>query len=424
MLNDKLDERINEMSTGEMHMEENKELTKKDLLTIVKLDAQLDYSKKDTVKKYYMQIIQHDLLTTSIGKKYKRRLQQIVDDETDNNQCLFCSGEAKGNTVICPACAAKIKQPTQPQQSKTSAPVYCRSCGKKMNAESTICPSCKKEKNEGYKYCAHCGKEVPMPNWESLTNDVKNKSKVFADQAAKIAKENVQNIAKQGEKIMGDITAGADVSKKGKVINKRNIIILAIVLLVAAAIVKTVGLASVFGFLALVSFAYLVYKIVKKEPKKKAVIALAVCLVLSGAAGMSSGGLSDDVLDYLGTKESVVYRTYDKDSFKPIEYINRDFLTNEDSLTNGLPYIELDESNPRRVCSITLRSGMNASLNVKGLHVGDNVDQMVKCMGTNTTKDEFMGIASYRYEFQYHGKNVTVQVFIKQNVINSIICSQ
>lgn len=162
---------------------DNKDLIKKDLAMILKLDAQIDYSRKGVVEKYYKDIAEKNLLTTPHGKRYVKRLEQIINGDTTNDKCVFCNSQTHGDTAICPSCMAKLKPPTA---------VYCRSCGSKMPADSASCPACGKGKDEGYKYCAHCGKEVPMPNMEALADNVKNKSKELAEQAAKITREKLQ----------------------------------------------------------------------------------------------------------------------------------------------------------------------------------------------------------------------------------------
>lgn len=411
-------------------MADSKEQIKKDLTAIMKLDSQIDYSQKAAVEKYHKLLVQKNLLTTAVGKRYLKKLEQIINGEADYNKCLFCTKETQHNTVICPSCMAKSKQ-----SATVSATVYCRNCGRKISASDTTCSVCGTATGEGYKYCAHCGNKVPMPNIEYLANDVKNKSMDFAGQAAKIAKENVQNIAKQGEKLVGDITEDAKRVKKAKTDNpkekkgpnKKGIILLIILILIAIGIVDTIGLGTIFEFFAMIALGSLIYKAVKKQPKKKAAIVFVILCVLSGLTGMNStNGIDDNVLDYLGTKESIVYQTYDKDGFEA----ELNFLTNENTNKSGLPHISLDGNNPRKVYAITLASGMAASFHANGLQIGDNVSQIKKWVkksnaavdkGFTTFIDDNKGILTYH--LRYKGKDIQIILSLTDGVITRIDAS-
>lgn len=428
-------------------MENDKELIRKDLAIILKLDAQIDYSQRSIVENYYKDITRKGLLMTPYGKRYMRRLEQIIAGDNIHNKCAFCNSQTQGDTLICPACMAKLRKPSA---------VYCRSCGNKMNTSETICSACGKNKDEGYKYCAHCGKEVPIPNMEILTNDAKNKSKEFAEQATKIAKENVQNIAEKGTKLAKDMSADTKFSNNKKTgnkkkakgqknMNKKSILVWLVFLFIAVAIIGTVGLDTTLALFAFASLIVLTYKVIKKKPKKNAVIAFVVFFLLSGIVGdlNCSGGMGDNILDYIGTKESTVYKTYDKDDFKSFQGL----LTNEKTDTKGLPYIRLDDSNPRLVYSIILESGMNASFNVNGLHIGDSVDQVEKCMKKLKAvydSDESNELTAWSYaaaiarnqdvsgknipeimvyDLEYHGKKIQIIITVIGGYVNRISVS-
>lgn len=162
-----------------------KELLRKDIERIAKLDTQMDYLQVEAVEQYYRQIEEKGILVTPIGKKYMGQLKQVIDGSADWHKCLFCGSATQGNTMICPVCKAKLaKQPA----------VFCRNCGKQMPAGSDSCPVCGKTKGEGYRYCKHCGKEVPLPDMDFMADFVKQKSKGFAGQTAKIAKENAKKM--------------------------------------------------------------------------------------------------------------------------------------------------------------------------------------------------------------------------------------
>lgn len=400
-------------------MTDDKELIRKDLTIILKLDSQIDYSQKMIVEKYYKDIMAKGLFTTPLGQRYMRRLEQIINGEASYSKCLFCNSQTQGNTVICPACMDKFKKPSV---------VYCRSCGNKINSDDMICPVCGKNKEEGYKYCAHCGNAVPMPDIEAFTNNAKNKSREIAEQAARIARENVQTIAEKGSKLAEDIITdkkktkkdNTETEKERKGLDKKSILIWIAVLLTAVVIAGTIGFDIVFAFLALVSLAALIYKGVKKKPKKSAAIAFVVFLLLSGIAGSLSGssGVPDNVLDYIGTKESVVYQTYDKNDF----YVEGKTIKNDGTNRSGLPHIRIKDG---KVSSVGLESGMNASFNVKGLHVGDNVSQVeatIKRLKAVKEGDDLFpnGNRILQYSFQYKGNDMTITMVIIGDIVGNI----
>lgn len=407
-------------------MADEKELMRKDLAMVLKLDAQIDYSQKVIVEKHYKDITRQGLLTTPYGKRYMRRLEQIINGDTVHNQCAFCNSQTQGDTLICPTCMAKLRKPVA---------VYCRNCGNKMNISDITCPVCGKNKDEGYKFCAHCGKEVPMPDMETLTNNVKNKSREFAEQAAKIAKENVQSIAEKGTKLAEDITADTKIvkeekaknenkSKERKSMNKKSILAWIAVLLTAVIIVGTIGLDTVFAFFAFVSLVVLAYKTVKKKPKRNAVIVSVVLLILSGMTGSLNNGMPNNVLDYIGTKESVVYRTYDKSDFYVEELTGR-WKENERNNKSGLPHIMIEDG---KVVHVILESGMTASLNACGLYIGDTVSQAEACMKklnatlVNQAIQEYKGnlYGELEYSFRYNGKDMGIRIGIAENSISDM----
>lgn len=428
-------------------MSDDKDLLRKELAIILKLDAQIDYSQKAIVERYYKDITGKGLLTTPFGKRYMKRLGQIIGGDSVNSKCAFCDSRTQGDTLICPVCMAKLRKPSA---------VYCRSCGNKMNAGVMTCPVCGKNKDEGYQYCAHCGNEIPMPNIETITNNVKNKSRVLAEQVAKITKENVQSIAEKGTKFAGNIVTDAKAAKekaaiakaakekagnekKGKNMNKKSILAWLVVFLIAVIIVGTIGLDKVFAFLAVVALAVMIYMIVKKKPKKNALIAFAAYLLLSCMAGVlnNSNGMPDNVLDYMGTKESDVYQLYDKSDFY-VEETAGMWMENNRTNKSGLPHIHLRDD--EGVVGIILESGMNSSLNVSGLYIGDDVSRVETCMkkirATSddsldslmevnenvpfANKDTYGLYGCLEYSCRYNGKDLTILIFIQTSIVSEI----
>ena len=385
-----------------------KELARKDIERIAKLDAQIDYSQAAVVEQYYKQITQKGILTTPVGKKYMERLKLVVDSGADWHKCLFCGSRTQGNTMICPACKAKLaKQPAR----------FCRSCGKQMPAGSSVCPACGKKDGEGYQYCAHCGKEVPLPDLDFLSDYMKRRSKDFAGQTAKIARKSTKNMAKQGRKLN---------QKQGA---KNIVAITAIafaILAVVGALLK-IGqqiITTVLVFCAFLSLGRLIYKAVKKEPWKRAAAIFVVSLLLLGAADALGGAGSvggNNVLDYIGAKESAVYKVYGKDGF----YSDGICTVNERNNTSGLPHIFIDDG---EVVGCKLVAGMDAALHVSGLHIGDNKEQIEPCMKqlhADKTEDNLSQAngswhGTVTYTCRYHKKNVTITIVVSNSVVNQI----
>lgn len=382
-----------------------KELVRKDIERIARLDVQIDYSQAAVVEQYYRQITQKGILTTPAGKKYMGRLKQVIDGNADWHKCLFCNSITHGNTMICPTCKTKLaKQPAS----------FCRNCGKQMPTGSHACPAC--GKTEGYRYCAHCGKEVPLPDLDFLTNYMKQKSKNFAGQTAKMAKESTQNMAKQGKKLK---------QKQGA----KNIIAAAIafaVLAVVGTLIKTMLpiITGVLVFCTALSFGSLIYKIVKKEPRKRAAAIFVVFLLLSGAANALGGAGSvggNNVLDYIGAKESAVYKVYGKDGF----YSDGICTVNERNNTSGLPHISIDDG---KVVGCKLVAGMDSALHVGGLHIGDDREQIEPCMKklhADKTEDNlaqrngaWYGVVAYTC--RYHGTDIVITIIVSDSVVNQI----
>lgn len=385
-----------------------KELARKDIERIAKLDMQMDYSQAAVVEQYYRQIAKKGILTTPVGKKYMGRLKQIIDGSADWHKCLFCDSRTQGSTMICPACQAKLAK----QLAR-----FCRSCGKQMPAGSGTCPMCGKAEGEGYRYCAHCGKEVPLPDIDFISNYMKQKSRDFAGQTAEKARESTRFMAKEGRKIK---------QKQGA---KSIVAIVGIVFAVLAAVGALIKIGQqiitgVLVFCTAISLGRLIYKAVKKEPWKRAAAIFVVFLLLLGAAdtfGNAGSVGGDNVLDYIGAKESAVYKVYGKDGF----YDDGICTVNERNNTSGLPHIMIDDG---EVVGCVLVAGMNADLHVSGLHIGDNMDRIEPCMKKlhadktedNLSQENGAWHGLVAYTCRYHRKDVTITILVSNSVVSKI----
>ncbi len=356
-------------------MADDKEQIKKEMAFILKLDAQIDYSQRETAAKYHKEIEGKGLLTTPIGRRYVKKLEQIASGDTSYDKCLFCNSQTQKDTVICPSCMARLKKP---------AMIYCRNCGGRMPASSESCPACGSPRGEGYKYCAHCGREVPMPDMEALAGKVKDKSKALAEQAVRLTRENVQDLSEKGARLAGNLVADAKAKKDpagAKGGSKKRMILRILGILLALSVLGAIGWNRIFMALAFIALAAAIYMAVKKKPKKYIAIAFAAFLLLSCTAGLLDGNAAtDNILDYLGTEESVVYKTYDKETFETLLPFSDTLVNRAAGANAGVPTIYLDSGSPRRVKEIIITKETDPSFHINGLHINDSMEQAEKCM--------------------------------------------
>lgn len=169
----------------------------------------------------------------------------------------------------------------------------------------------------------------------------------------------------------------------------------------------------------LISLAYLVYVCVKKKPKRNAIIVFTILFVLTGITNMgSTNSDSNNVLAYLGTPQSQVFKEYDESGF----YSEMNLLTNEDTNTNGKPYVTLGSG---IVTNIILTSGMNSSLNVADIHIGDSSEQVETVMKKSSTAYDSNSIAGVleTYQLKYDGHSVQVIIKFENNTVSRINCT-
>lgn len=317
-------------------MNEDKALLKKDLILVLKLNSKLNYGNIDEVQKTYDEITEQNLLTTSVGKRYLEKLKQILNG-TDSYSCMFCNAQTTQESIICKECLAKFQHPASNENTKQKAD----------NVPTELVASEKSEVKDNH-----------TDNTEAAT-DAKNNG--------------------------------------GKKVDKKKIAIGVAALIVVIAIISAIGLSKIFTALFVVSLGVLIYKCVKKKPKRNAIIAVVVFLVLAGVAEMFSGGSGDDLLACLGTSQDEFYQNYDTSDFIP-------------TITNG------------KITRVNLTSDTNSSNSVAGVHIGDKFSSVEKTMKKKGAKyiSANSSDSSSSYQLEYNGYNVTILIFSKDNVVNSI----
>jgi len=267
----------------------------------------------------------------------------------------------------------------------------CLFCGKQCTAQSVICSEC-------------LGKMQPQ-------NEVKPQTeKVSTIKEATIKEMPVsENIDEQTK----------TVQDKGK--NKKKSIIKIAVILVVAIILISIGLDTIFTILMLVSLGFLIYNGIKKKPKRNAAIAFVIFFILTGITAMfETDSNTYDVLNYLGTPQSEVFEDYSADNF----YSVYNMLTNEGKIEDGKPYVTMTSNG--NVCEVILESGMNSSLNVVGVHIGDSMVDMRNLMDeANVEYDTEYSIPSVleTYRLKYENYNVQIIIRIQDGRITRISCT-
>ena len=90
-------------------MESDKELMKNDIIMVTKISLQIDYSNRTKVKDIYDALTEREILKTSIGNNYLKRLEKIYHGEEPNHTCVICDQESGDNPIICKKCLSKIQ---------------------------------------------------------------------------------------------------------------------------------------------------------------------------------------------------------------------------------------------------------------------------------------------------------------------------
>lgn len=376
-------------------MADEKELMKKDLSLIIQIDSKMHYNDIQNVQKIYEAITQKNMFQTSLGKRYVNKLKQIIQGENTGN-CIFCGKSVTNpnNTVMCEECSSKfIKKPTDTTQATS------------QNA-STLADNTKNKIQSG---------DIKSQAQSIGRNISENEN---LQRSKECAKEMTRDIKKSMSKNNNSTADNASTSQQSA--KRKSIVIIGIIaLLIIIAIISVIGIETIFSIATIVSLGYLIYTCVKKKPKKKAIIVFVVCILLTGIAnGFSTGIKSDNVLAYLGTSQEQAYKDYDSSQFR--EEIC--YLTNENEKTNGKPWIEIWDG---KVSTVILDSGMNSSLNVSGVHIGDSIDDITIAMekqgAAYDTNGSMSGIME-TYNYKYDGTKVQVIFIIKNGIVTRIVC--
>ncbi|MCI9396169.1 MAG: hypothetical protein HFI55_04540 [Lachnospiraceae bacterium] len=90
--------------------EQEKALVRKDLALCLKLNAKLgNYQNRSAVQKIYDWVAMEPRFHTVIGKRYVKRLGDILEGETDFVDCVLCNGFMIDGTAVCEDCLNKYR---------------------------------------------------------------------------------------------------------------------------------------------------------------------------------------------------------------------------------------------------------------------------------------------------------------------------
>lgn len=90
--------------------EKEKMLVKKDLALCLKLNAKLgNYQNRNAVQKIYNWLEMEPRFHTAIGKRYIKRLGEVLAGKTDFMDCVLCGGFMMDGTAVCGECLQKYR---------------------------------------------------------------------------------------------------------------------------------------------------------------------------------------------------------------------------------------------------------------------------------------------------------------------------
>ncbi len=240
-------------------MPEDRNNIKSDLITIAKLNKQIDFNNVDSIRKLMLVLNKKEYFKSSLKTKYISILDKLCKSDDYTPECIVCKKTYGGRKPLCPDC------------------------------EKTIIT---KSLSQSENYAA-----------QKVVNDKKNEKcnkQTFNEQ--KNIKDNKEQSIERN--------AGGD--------NKKRIGILAGILFFVVAIIKVIGLWKTLGvgILGLSIYQGILY--FKSEDKTKRqvlkVLIPLICAIMLFSIGKVNRSM--DMIDLMGADEEVVYKYYDKDLFK------------------------------------------------------------------------------------------------------------
>lgn len=100
----------------------NQELIKKDLTYIIQLNTKTNYKNSAEVQRTHNFALQKNLFKTTLGQRYMKRLEQIIDGTATSNNCVLCNKVLDNSSLVCTSCLTKYKL-TPAKQENTKTPL-------------------------------------------------------------------------------------------------------------------------------------------------------------------------------------------------------------------------------------------------------------------------------------------------------------
>lgn len=105
-----------------MMTENNQELIKKDLIYILQLNTKTNYKNPAEVQRTRNYALQKNLFRTTLGQRYMKRLEQLIDGVSASNNCFLCNNALDNSSLVCTSCLTKYKL-TPTKQENTATPL-------------------------------------------------------------------------------------------------------------------------------------------------------------------------------------------------------------------------------------------------------------------------------------------------------------
>lgn len=206
--------------------EDEKVLVKQDLMLCLRMNAKLgDYQNRNAVRKLYDWSAAEQKFRTVIGKRYQKRLEEVLQGETDFLDCVLCNGLMMEGTAICPDCLKKYQSLLAKTVSNPAHPE--KDTARKMTALSRQTVGTVRQAGmmakEGLNTVSARMSEFAEGN--EAINTAKNKLKEMADGGMEKIQENPE-IAKTMEK---GRKQAAKVRGKWRRMSKKKRIVVAVV---------------------------------------------------------------------------------------------------------------------------------------------------------------------------------------------------
>lgn len=296
-----------EKGLGEME-DNTKELIKNDILIIAKLCSTQDCSKPETAEKIYSYAAGKSIFMSPIGKSFQQRMALVAKGDINEDLCLVCRKNIASNHAICPECLNKISS-IQAKKTENS------SLTNQTNTENSTAPQIStSEGKQAKEFTQNLGSTVQeiSANVKNVANSAQKKilDEMSSEAAQEIKSEaiaqvvdttdNVKKVVNIAKSKWNDMTQAqkennqqeqplqsGDLAKTNDPTTPTNsktrmIIGVSVVVVIFLMVAAFVGLGKLCAAATTIALCVLVYRFIKKLPKRNTVIVLLIFGVLTG----------------------------------------------------------------------------------------------------------------------------------------------